>query len=176
MSDFPPPEKVRILLAEHSALRSEIVARMGHVYQVMTVLVAGTAILIGLKQLVQWFYPLLVILVVLAVVAFWYVNRDIWKAAARLREIEIDVNDRAGEDLLVWENLWRSTGYWGRAPILPRSKIVGITKARTHIQGRAIGENRLAISAAGFATATLYDASTDFLLREDYKPVPRQRA
>jgi hypothetical protein len=138
MSDFPPPEKVRILLAEHTALRSEIIARMGHVYQVMAVLAAGTAILIGLKQLVPWFYPILVILVVLAVVAFWYVNRDIWKAAARLREIEIDVNDRAGEDLLVWENLWRSTGYWGRAPILPRSKLSELQKPERTFRGEPL--------------------------------------
>jgi hypothetical protein len=32
MSDFTPLEKVRILLAEHSALRAEFVARTGHGY------------------------------------------------------------------------------------------------------------------------------------------------
>jgi hypothetical protein len=107
MSDFSSVEKVRILLAEHSALRSEIVARMGHVFQVAAVGATGVAILIGLNKLPS-LYAILAILLVLAV-ALWFISRDIWKAAERLREIEIDINDRAGEDLLVWENLWRST-------------------------------------------------------------------
>jgi hypothetical protein len=40
--------------------------------------------------------------------------RDVQGLAARTREIELDVNERAKEDLLVWESLWgdAATGFW----------------------------------------------------------------
>ena len=49
--------------------------------------------------------------------------RDLHKAVQRVREIEIDINDRVGEDLLIWENLWggAKTGFFGNARPLPRS-------------------------------------------------------
>jgi len=47
----------------------------------------------------------------------WVTYRDIVKAAARIRELEKDINVRAGEDLLVWETFWGGavTGFLGRA-------------------------------------------------------------
>jgi hypothetical protein len=144
MSDFPPSEKVRILLAEHSSLRSEIVARMGHVYQVAAVGATGVAILIALHQLMPSSFcvilALILVLGVLAAAAFWFINRDIWKAAERLREIEIDINDRAGEDLLVWEILWRSTSYWGRARTLPQSTLSGLQPPERTFRGKRLEE------------------------------------
>jgi hypothetical protein len=138
MSDFSSVEKVRILLAEHSALRSEIVARMGHVFQVAAVGATGVAILIGLNKLPS-LYAILAILLVLAV-ALWFISRDIWKAAERLREIEIDINDRAGEDLLVWENLWRSTSYWGQSRTRPRSKLSELPRPERTFRGKRLDE------------------------------------
>jgi hypothetical protein len=142
MSDFPPSEKVRILLAEHSALRAEIVARMGHVYQVAAVGATGVAILIALHQLMPSSFCVIlasiIFLLVLAAVAFWFISRDIRKAAERLREIEVDINDRAGEDLLVWEILWRSTTYWGRARTLSRSKLSELVKPERTFRGKRL--------------------------------------
>jgi hypothetical protein len=51
--------------------------------------------------------------------------RDANRIAQRLREIELDVNDRLKEDLLVWENLWgdSATGFWWWGEPLPRSHL-----------------------------------------------------
>ena len=55
-------------------------------------------------------------------IAGWTTFRDIGKAAERLRELENDINHRAGEQLLVWETYWGGavTGILGRAR--PRAK------------------------------------------------------
>jgi hypothetical protein len=37
--------------------------------------------------------------------ACWFILRDLKKLARGGCEIEIDANDRCGEDLLIWENL-----------------------------------------------------------------------
>jgi hypothetical protein len=63
--------KVSILIADYNSLRSEAVTRTGH----------------GL--------------ILLLLTSGWFTFREITKANRRLREIELDVNDRAGEDLLV---------------------------------------------------------------------------
>jgi hypothetical protein len=41
-------EKIRILLAEHGTLRAEIIARMGHMYQMIGYGVAAIILLVGL--------------------------------------------------------------------------------------------------------------------------------
>jgi hypothetical protein len=38
--------------------------------------------------------------------AIWMTFRDVHKMAGRLGEIELQVNDRAGEELLQWERYW----------------------------------------------------------------------
>jgi len=45
----------------------------------------------------------------------WLISRDSAKVAKRVRELEKDINCRAGETLLVWETLWgrEVTGYPG---------------------------------------------------------------
>jgi len=124
MNDFPMPEKVRILLTEYSALRAEIVARMNHGYQLLVVAVAAMAFFATLWTNSTWQMLSLVGTLMALGYAFacWFILRDIHKLASRLREIEIDVNDRAGEDLLLWENLsgGAKTGFWGGVCRLPR--------------------------------------------------------
>jgi hypothetical protein len=118
-------EKIRVLLAEYSSLRSEIVARLGHAYQLMAV---GTAVLAAIAAL-QPNRPLLYGIVgfVLAVflIGCWFVYKDLYKLGHRVREIEHDVNRRAGEHLLVWESLWGglATGLWRYGKPLPRSTL-----------------------------------------------------
>jgi hypothetical protein len=145
MSDFPPPEKVRILLAEHSALRAEFVARTGHGYQMVAVGATGLALSPALFQHIintLAFCAILAIFVLVLGGASWFILRDIRNVAERLREIEIDINDRAGEDLLVWQNLWAFpvTGYWGRAQPLPRSKLSECAKPERTFKGVRLEE------------------------------------
>jgi hypothetical protein len=128
MSDFPQLEKVRILLTEYATLRAEIVARIGHMYQMIGYGAAAILLLIALSPTARLFYPMLVIIVAVFGFALWVYWRDLLKAGRRIREIELDVNDRAQEDLLVWENLWGAgaTGFFGPGHPLPRSHLADL--------------------------------------------------
>ncbi len=127
MTDFPATEKVRILLSEYAALRSEILSRTNQGYQLLVVGMAAMGFFAAIYKDSPWELLLLVGALLITVYAFacWFVLRDIHKLAARVREIEIDVNDRCGEDLLVWENLsgWTKTGFWLGFRPLPRQKL-----------------------------------------------------
>src|SRR5687767_11096033 len=115
-SDFHESERVRVLLAEHGTLRSEIIALTTLRFQLYTLGGAVTTILSALYirtfgVLPNWlfavlFASMLAFIGIAFSIMFRFIWRDIQKAASRIREIELDVNDRVGEDLLVWENLW----------------------------------------------------------------------
>jgi hypothetical protein len=124
MSDFPPSEKVRVLLAEHAGLRAEIVARIGHSYQLLAVGTTAMTLFIALSTMPhrRLYWAIVIAIGMIFSFALWVCWRDSQRAAARIREIEIDVNDRVGEDLLVWENLWGGgrTGLWWSA--VPRAR------------------------------------------------------
>jgi hypothetical protein len=98
-------EKVQILLAEYSSLRSEINARMSSIYQVAAI-VAVTMIWL----LNQNFGPTLVVGWALALIGLflcgWALTRDCVRAALRVRELEREINRRANDHLLVWECEW----------------------------------------------------------------------
>lgn len=116
--------KIQVLLQEYGGLRNEIVHRTNNMYQLFAVgagllgfVLAGTdayriaiAVVIG-APVIKYFH--------------WLITRDIRKAARRLREIEKDVNARAGETLLVWETYFGGdvTGHWGRGQELPRPTV-----------------------------------------------------
>jgi hypothetical protein len=123
-------EKIQILLAEYSGLRGEITSRTGYGFQV------GAATLIAITWLFQqpnlaslkvW---IAVLIIAAGVALFAWVNvRDIWKAAARLRELEHEINSRAGQHLLVWERLSGAAnkgfleGIPSKNETLPKSKL-----------------------------------------------------
>jgi hypothetical protein len=112
---FSEEEKVRILLNEYATLRSEILGRTNHMYQLGaagTVLVLWT---IGRPVGFGFWFGLTIALVALPYF-FWLISRDVQKAATRLRELEKESNSRAGETLLVWETRWGGavTGIWGK--------------------------------------------------------------
>jgi hypothetical protein len=104
---MPEEEKIKILLAEYTGLRSEIVARTGHGFQVSGF--AVTALSLLASQSVNWRTILVFVFIMLFLTGAGILTiRDAWRAVARTRQIEEDVNKRAGENLLVWETLWGS--------------------------------------------------------------------
>ena len=64
---------------------------------------------------------------------FGWVNiREIWRASQRLRELEHEINNRAGEHLLVWETIWGAAKFrwfsiiFGRPGASDRSHLPGL--------------------------------------------------
>jgi hypothetical protein len=114
-------EKITILLAEYSSLRAEINARVSSSYYVMGI--AAALIVFVLQQPIGCnFYIGLLMVVFGGVVSgrlLWYDARN---AARRAKEIESDVNTRAGETLLLWEtkrsgltpDYWRAIFFMGK--------------------------------------------------------------
>lgn len=136
--------KIQVLLTEYNSLRAEAVARSGHLFQLVAAAGAASAFIMGafiawlsqynlMARPIFWLSLGLIIFAGLAVVLAartlgMMSFRDLEKAVARVAEIELDVNKRVGEDLLIWENLCggRVTSYWVKvAPCLPRSALKG---------------------------------------------------
>jgi hypothetical protein len=107
--------KVQILPYEYASLRTEILNRIGHLHQLLAV---GGVIFLWLANhpIDRMFWISLVAAVVVVGIFGWTIHRDIGKAAERVRQLEADINRRAGEELLVWESHWGGevTGNWGR--------------------------------------------------------------
>ena len=122
--------KITILLTEYNTLRAEIIARIGHLYQMMGYAITAIILLTTLGYSSRAFWPLLVLIVVTFLIGLWYYLRYVLICGTRIREIELDVNDRAQEDLLVWENLWAAgaTGLSGTGTQLPRSHLAKVAR------------------------------------------------
>lgn len=118
---FSEEEKVRILLQEYASLHSDILTRTNNTFQLTAVSGAVAVWLLGRESADVWFWFALVISVFILSYSYLVINRDINKAAKRLRELEKDINRRAGEELMEWQTRWGGavTGYWGRAKPLP---------------------------------------------------------
>ena len=117
-------QKISILIAEYNSLRSETVTRTGHGFQIAGFSITALSIWAAEETSGRTWLALTAIIFLL-VASGWFTFREIAKANRRIREIELDVNDRAGEDLLIWENLWDgwATGIWGRASPHSRAKL-----------------------------------------------------
>lgn len=102
-------QKIQILLHEYDTLRNEVLSRYAAQFQSTGVL---AIIIIGLTTVLITQGAKITILVLIGITVMLYIGAQIWidydiaKAARRLREIEADVNSRAGETLLQWETVW----------------------------------------------------------------------
>lgn len=116
-SQISTVEKIQILLHEYDTLRSEILARSGHMYQIVTLCGALFVLIISLTPLGIKFWFTLGAAIIVVIIFSWLISRDIGKAAKRLREIENHINMVAGDKILAWESHWGGavTGYFGRA-------------------------------------------------------------
>jgi hypothetical protein len=98
-------DKVEILMEEYKSLRGEILQRNTVFNNFITVSATATVTLfafIVLHYLIFGF-SLLIILASVMFGLFKLVEFDTLAAADRVREIEQEINQRAGERLLVWE-------------------------------------------------------------------------
>ena len=125
-------QKISILIAEYNSLRSETVTRTGHGFQIAGFSITALSIWAAEETSGRTWLALTAIIFLL-VASGWFTFREIAKANRRIREIELDVNDRAGEDLLVWENLWDgwATGFWGLASPRSRAQLQSQAPARS---------------------------------------------
>jgi hypothetical protein len=121
-SEIGQKEKIQILLAEYASLRSEINARISSSYTVTGI---GTALVIFVIQ--QPLGPAFWIGLFMIVVGVMYCGRllgyDATNAARRVRQIELDINNRVGERLLVWETErgGLNASYWRAALLFKRT-------------------------------------------------------
>lgn len=114
-------EKISVLLHEYNTLRAEIINKGNHLYQLFALCGILFIWIVG-HPVDRRFWISIFASLTLLLVGWWFIYRDVEKAAERLREIEKMINDLADEDLLVWETRWGGavTGYWGRArPLSP---------------------------------------------------------
>lgn len=100
-------DRIEILLHEYDALRDEIVNRTNFGYQIAAA--AALAITWLMQQELSHkgslFWSIVGAVTVLFLVASFVDVRDLKRAAFRVRELEGEINSRAGEHLLVWETL-----------------------------------------------------------------------
>jgi hypothetical protein len=109
--DFSSEEKVKILLAEYSSLKAEVGAHTGYGFQASGFAVTALSLLAA--QAITWRSIVVFFLIVILILgAMFLILGHIWIAATRIREIERDVNERAGEKLLVWETAWGKAQHW----------------------------------------------------------------
>ena len=103
MSEIGEKEKIAILALEYTSLRTEINSRISSSYQVAAIF---SAVTVWAAQ--QPWNDQLIAAGAIAGVGFslcvWFLLRDSMKATFRVQDLEKEINRRAGEKLLIWEN------------------------------------------------------------------------
>jgi hypothetical protein len=107
-------DKIQILFHEYDTLRTEVIHRLNNSYQLVAV--AGALLLwvvSNAKCDSGRFWVVLGISVLLVLAFGWLIYTDIKTISGRVRDLEKDINKRAGETLLVWETCYSplSVGY-----------------------------------------------------------------
>lgn len=99
-------QRLEVLFKEYDTLRTEIISRMGHMFQIIGFGAALVAVFLPWVWSRSTDVHYWVVVPFIAIVCFglWaMVHIEIANAAARIREIELEVNTIAGHDLLRWE-------------------------------------------------------------------------
>lgn len=114
-----PMDKIWILLAEYNTLRAEVLAARSNVGQAAGIFFAAIMVNFTLAFSVAKGNP--EIPIIIATSLFLYLGFLIaWNAkntrsfTKRLREIEAQINDLAGDRLLLWETVHGWGGMWGK--------------------------------------------------------------
>jgi hypothetical protein len=96
-------ERIQILLAEYSSLRSEIISQISTSYTVLGIWAASIAWLLQ-QPIGTRFWIGLSLVTLGALYSARLVTYDVMTAAKRVCELEATLNERADEKLLVWES------------------------------------------------------------------------
>jgi hypothetical protein len=131
ISDLTQKDRIQILLSEYSALRAEYVSRTGVGFQLLGFGVTAAAFLLGQNSGSGAFHYVVILFVLIAFGLGIFTNvRDLRRVAVRLKQLEHEINSRAGESLLVWETLGDAInsagmlrGFLTRVETLDRSKL-----------------------------------------------------
>jgi hypothetical protein len=108
LSGLTQKDRITILLAEYSTLRAEIVSRISVAIQIAAATLLTITFILQ-QRLSEWRWPWWAALGVIALGTLTFAilnNRDLGRCARRIRQIEHEINSRAGEHLLVWEQIW----------------------------------------------------------------------
>jgi hypothetical protein len=110
-------QKIQVLLAEYSGVRSHIVARTTASIQGVAIFIASLAILAPQFEI----HPvtssiLLVILAPILAVVAKFIHSDLYNEVEHVQRLEAEINRRAGEPLLTYETTYgiAVTGVWKR--------------------------------------------------------------
>jgi len=102
---FSTSDKVNSLLFEYNSLRSEIMQRNSvfNQYCVISVPASVAAVSVVTSAFPPLGIVLFLVICCLLYVVFRIIEFDTLAAAARVRELEAQINEMAGERLLTWE-------------------------------------------------------------------------
>jgi|GEM_PF-1196471 len=107
LSGLEQKDRIQILLSEYSTLRAEIISRTGYGFQLTSIGIG--LVTYALKEMSAnspWYFWLgVAVLVAVFVLGIFVNNRDLKRAAHRVKALEHEINSRAGEHLLIWETL-----------------------------------------------------------------------
>lgn len=108
-------DHIEILFKEYDTLRTEIIALTGYMYQVIGygAAVSGALIAWGAgKGFESKFWFLVIVFWGLVVLLWLLLHVAIARITEHLREVEADVNRRAGAELLKWESRKSPSRLW----------------------------------------------------------------
>lgn len=96
-------EKIQILLAEYNSLRAEALSRGGTAYQILAIAAGALSWLLSQTPDIKFALICAVLSFALGFAAFVCIL-DVRNACSRTRELEAEINKRAGQKLLLWES------------------------------------------------------------------------
>ncbi|MBV9762834.1 MAG: hypothetical protein JO340_19905 [Acidobacteriaceae bacterium] len=111
-------EPIQVLFKEYETLRTEVISRISHWYQLAGVaaVVAGWMLTHQTANYILYWSLLGVATIVFAVL----LRRDIHICSLRLRQLESEINSLAGQELLKWHTHYGAsaspTYFWRNKP------------------------------------------------------------
>jgi hypothetical protein len=139
-------DKIQILLQEYSTLRAELISLGNKQFQIAAL--AGVVVTLTIARPVdtRFWIAILIGLTALSCLSGLMI-RDIRRVARRVIELETEINQRAGEELLAWESRWGAavTGFLFRRPPLPPKTVaatVDPASATVEIRPQAAQERK----------------------------------
>jgi hypothetical protein len=110
MVDLGEKEKTQILLNEYTSLRSEINARISNAFQVAAISAGALAVCLQVQMNTSTQKGVMLLIVCAFIVCattailLWIIFHNFFNAVLRVQVLEREVNRRADEELLIWEN------------------------------------------------------------------------